>query len=614
VGSRYEAEVRALLDDLPSIRRATILDLLAGALEARRHLDVIGGGAAGMSTNQQPERTYTRRQVLAAGATGVVGAGALGVLAYLAEQHPGAPAASAAPASADVAATTGSSLAANASQAALVVPNVEATPSPATTQTAAGQRSVFRSRPDLTPPVITIVTAAAPSVAPGLIFYTPADGVAPDGPAIVDNAGELVWTRPDPGKVAAANFGVATYLGRPVLYWWEGTNNFGIGMGHLVIADTSYREIVRLKVGDGRSADLHEFQITPHGTALFFADAPVSVTDPSTGKVLPYPLMDIEIQEIDIATGRQLFSWHAAEHIGLDETYIAPPTAPDKAFDWVHGNSIDIDRDGNLIMSARNTCAIYKIDKASGKIMWRLGGRRSDFVMGDGTPFSWQHDARRQADGTLTLFDDGNTNSPVPAPGPSGSVAATPTPVLSPQPSDQPSQHPSRGIVLHLDETAMRATLVGEFSHPTALRATSQGNMQVLPNGNVFIGWGSTPWFTEFSPAGEVLLDATFPAAIQSYRDYRFLWRGTPTDEPAVASIPGSAGGATVYMSWNGATDVASWDVLTGDSPSSVATVLTAPKTGFETAVLLPVVQAYVAVQAKDASGNVLGTSAPTRV
>jgi hypothetical protein len=246
--------------------------------------------------------------------------------------------------------------------------------------------------------------------------------------------------------------------------------------------------------------------------------------------------------------------------------------------------------------------------------MWRLGGRRSDFVMGERTPFSWQHDARRQPDGTLTLFDDGNTNSPQPAPNPSGSVAATAAPVATPQPTGQPPQHPSRGIILKLDETVMAATLVGEFTHPKALLATSQGNMQVLPNGNVFIGWGSTPWFTEFSPHGDVLFDATFPAAVQSYRDYRFPWRGTPADEPAVATSGGSGGGVTVYMSWNGATDVASWDVLTGDSPSSVSAVLNAPKTGFETAVLLPVVKAYVAVQAKDASGTVIGSSTPTKV
>ena len=119
-----------------------------------------------MRANEPTERTYTRRQVLAAGAAGLAGVGALGVLAYLAEQKQGAPASSVAPAFSPGAATAGPSLAAIASQAA-VVPSAEATPSPATTQTAIGARSVFRSRPDLTPPVISIVTGAAPSVAPG---------------------------------------------------------------------------------------------------------------------------------------------------------------------------------------------------------------------------------------------------------------------------------------------------------------------------------------------------------------------------------------------------------------------------------------------------------------
>jgi hypothetical protein len=261
-------------------------------------------------------------------------------------------------------------------------------------------------------------------------------------------------------------------------------------------------------------------------------------------------------------------------------------------------------------MSARNTCAIYKIDKSTGAITWRLGGRKSDFAMGDGTPFSWQHDARRQADGTLTIFDDGNTNSVVPgAPG-AAAPSATPAPA-TPAPTAATVQHPSRGIILRLDETAKTATLVKAYPHPKPLLASSQGNMQVLPNGNVFVGWGSTPWFTEFGSDGSVLFDATFPAAIQSYRNFRFPWVGQPSDAPAVAVKAGTGGNAAVFASWNGATEVASWDVLTGDTAASLATIGSGPRTGFETSIPISGVKALVAVQAKDSSGKVLGTSAP---
>jgi hypothetical protein len=457
--------------------------------------------------------------------------------------------------------------------------------------------------------VINVITPAR-AVAPGLIFYTPADGVAPDGPAIVDNTGELVWLRPDKG-VAATDLGVATYHGRPALYWWEGANNQGVGTGNLVLADAGYREVARVAIGDGRTADLHEFLITPQGTAIFFADTGIPGFD-ATGKPLPYQLLDCEIQEVDIASGRLLWSWHSADHIAVDETYIAPPTQPGKIFDYAHANSIALDADGNLLLSARNTCTIYKIERSSGRILWRLGGGRSNFALGPGVAFSWQHDARRQRDGLLTLFDDGNTNSPQPT-APTAS-AATQTPEATPSPTGAPAQHPSRGIVLKLDDTAMTASLVGEFAHPSPLLATSQGNMQILPNGNVFIGWGSTPWFTEFDPTGKVVFDATFPAGKMSYRAYRFPWTGTPTEPPAVAVVKDASGKSTVYASWNGATDVSAWEAVTGDSPATLTAVASAPKAGFETAIPLPSAGRYVAVRARDAAGQVMGSSSAIAV
>ena len=214
--------------------------------------------------------------------------------------------------------------------------------------------------------------------------------------------------------------------------------------------------------------------------------------------------MDCAIQEIDLTTGVLLFEWHTADYIEVEESTVGAPTAPNAVYDYVHANSIDVDTDGTLLVSARNTSTIYKIDRQSGEIRWRLGGKRSDFAMGPGTTFNYQHDARRQADGTLTIFDDGA------GPG------------------------PSRAIVLRLDETAMTATLVREYAQPQGLFATSQGNMQILPNGDVFVGWGSLPHFSEFSGDGKLLINATFTAS-QSYRDYRFPWVGQPADAPAIA-------------------------------------------------------------------------------
>jgi hypothetical protein len=202
--------------------------------------------------------------------------------------------------------------------------------------------------------------------------------------------------------------------------------------------------------------------------------------------------------------------------------------------------------------------------------------------MGPGTRTAFQHDARRQKDGTITIFDNG----------------------AHPQVHDQ-----SRGIVVELDMNNMRATLLREYTSPERLLATSQGNMQMLPNTNVFIGWGSEPFFSEFSYEGKLLFNAYFRPEHVSYRAFRFPWKGYPQDDPALAAERGPNDKVTLYASWNGATEVASWEVLTGPNPYQLESAGSAPRKGFETAITLDTTEPYVGVRAKDSSGRVLGTA-----
>jgi Arylsulfotransferase (ASST) len=177
-----------------------------------------------------------------------------------------------------------------------------------------------------------------------------------------------------------------------------------------------------------------------------------------------------------------------------------------------------------------------------------------------------------------------------------------------------PTVHPqSRGILVALNTQADTETLVAEYEHPSALKAGSQGDVQSLPNGNLFIGWGAEPWFSEFSSSGQLLFDAHMPPGDQSYRAYRFPWTGTPAGAPAVAASAAGSGPVTVYASWNGATTVASWRVLAGPSTNKLAPVASGPRTGFESAIATPGPEAYVQVQALSASGAVLGTSAAVK-
>ncbi|HUK99154.1 MAG TPA: arylsulfotransferase family protein [Gaiellaceae bacterium] len=445
----------------------------------------------------------------------------------------------------------------------------------------------FHSRPDLTPPVVT-VAKAGPAAAPGDVFIAPKQDAIQKGPEILDDRGQPVWFKPVPAQ--ATDFRVQTYQGRPVLTWWQGPPEApvsGSGVGHGVIFSSSYRQIARVDASFGpNTADLHEFQLTPQGTALLTVYRIVpfdlsSVGGPAGGKAV-----DGLIEDVDVKTGRVLFTWHSLDHVGLSESYSPPPQAGEKdatkPYDYFHINSVDPEPGGRLLVSARNTHAVYEVDERTGAIVWRLGGKKSTFRMGAGTRFAWQHDARLQPDGTITIFDD----------------------EASPQVGKQ-----SRAIRLRLDMKAKTATLVSSFANGTL--AGSQGNMQVLPNGDTFVGWGAIPRVTEFSPAGGIVFDATFTKGDDSYRAYRFRWTGRPATRPAIAVAKGGGDNATVYASWNGATAVARWQALAGINADNLSAAgPSVARSGFETTLQVPTGAPYLAVEALDARGRVLARSA----
>jgi hypothetical protein len=167
----------------------------------------------------------------------------------------------------------------------------------------------------------------------------------------------------------------------------------------------------------------------------------------------------------------------------------------------------------------------------------------------------------------------------------------------------------SRAIVLKLDEEAMTAKLVHEYTHPNKVLSATQGNVQVLENGDVFVGWGSEPVLSEFSSDGELLFSASFPAESESYRAFRFPWSGKPEGDPAVAVEADPDDEVTLYASWNGATEVADWEVLAGPGPDRLEPAGSVPRKGFETAIKVTTAESYVGVLAKDTSGKVLGTA-----
>jgi len=434
----------------------------------------------------------------------------------------------------------------------------------------------FRSRPDLRPPAVVVDTADDRAAA-GMVFVAPKRGATQQGPMILDAAGDLVWFKPLAGDQQAFDFRAQEFRGEPVLTWWQGRMATYRGAGVGRILDAGYHPVATVRAANGYDLDAHELVLTPAGTALVMSYVIVPWDLSELGGRNDGLLETNVIQEIDVESGAVLFEWHTLGAIGLGESYRPAPKQRGKVHDPYHLNSIALDRDGNFVVSARHTNAVYKIDRRSGELLWRLGGKESTFEMRPGTTFKLQHDARPGPDGTITLFD--NVAEDLPARGRS-----------------------SRGVRIALDEERRTASLVEQFEHPDGLLSPTQGSMQPLEDAGAFIGWGGLqPYFSEFDAAGRTVFDAHFATeGVESYRAYRVPWTADPPRSPSVAA----GRGATVRVSWNGATAVASWRVRPTSGKPKVAA-----RTGFETTIKLGRRAGRVIVEALDASGAVLGRS-----
>lgn len=406
------------------------------------------------------------------------------------------------------------------------------------------------------------------------------------GPMILDGNGRLRWYKPMSANVGAYDFRTQTYAGRPVLTWWQGASLRGYGEGEGVIYDEQYRPVATVKAGNGLKMDLHEFHITPEGTALIIAYKVVrGDTRSRRGGRKNGLVHDNYVQEVDIATGKVLMQWDAGKDIAYTESYNTVPEDPTIPYDYMHLNAVNITADGNLIVSARATHAYYKLDRKTGKLLWRMGGRKSDFRMGKGSRTAFQHDVHALSATRYTAFDNN---------------------------ADKPRRGlESRGVILRVDEAKRTVDLERSFTHPTPILGASQGNMQTLPNGNEFVGWGgSRQNFTEFDAKGNVVFDAKFISSkVDTYRAYRADWTGRPVDQPLLTATRKGAN-TVVRMSWNGATEVASWRVLAGPTDTELTQVASFAWRDLETGATAKTTQPRLQVEAVDAAGTVLGRSA----
>ncbi len=456
----------------------------------------------------------------------------------------------------------------------------------------------FVSAPGLHPPKLQLrKNAGAAGLGGGYIFMAnffdinepPLTGQS--GPLILERDLQPVWFQPVPEKDVASNLAPQTYEGKPALSWWQGqvTNTGATETGEDVVVNQHYRKVASLKATGGWVLTLHEFLIDGED-AWVTANKNIAKDLSKWGGAYNGALVDSAVQEYNLRTGRLLHSWDALDHIPLSQSQATLPT---NGFPWdaYHVNSVQLIDSEHFLVSMRNTWAVYLVDVRTGQIEWTLGGRDSSFKLGQGASFKWQHDVRLQNPTTLSLFDDHCCQ-----------ITGGGTYVNA--------DAASRGLVLHIDQNARTATLAAQYGEHEGFETDYMGDAQPLPGGDVFVGWGSEPYFSEYTSTGKLLYEAKLPGSDLSYRATVEPWQGAPAGDPAGA-VRSSGGATTVYASWNGATEVASWRVLGGSSVSALTAVASAPRSGFETAIPVSGDHPTFEVQALDSRGRVIGASRP---
>ena len=381
------------------------------------------------------------------------------------------------------------------------------------------------------------------------------------GPMILDMAGNLVWSAPGQYGDDTANTKIQAFRGHDYLTFWAGEKLQESGLGSYYMLDSSYNVIHTVSaVGEGLEGDLHEFKITEDGSALITVYERTLVNLNNTKVEIPADrtIVDGILQEIDIATGDLLFEWRASDHLSNPALQKSSGgMVADGSFDYFHMNSIEKDSKGNYLVSLRHIHALVYVDGLTGEILWTLGkdvGDFEDLSEGEATAFQWQHDARwvSEEEGIISLFDNGIAHK-------------------------HRDAAYSQGLVLQLDFINWTVTLLQSYTSQSLINSPSQGNVQLLkqPDGpdHVFIGWGASAAFTEHDLNGDLLCETHFGASwlfyferVKSYRALKtFNWKATPAAWDPEARIKDE----NIYVSWNGATEVAYWSLQARAGPTN---------------------------------------------
>ncbi|KAL2406423.1 hypothetical protein ABEF93_006382 [Exophiala dermatitidis] len=485
-------------------------------------------------------------------------------------------------------------------------------------QSAAQEYQLFHSRPELVPPILQ-VDVLKEGATPGYIFVAP-HHIGRSGAAIYDNHGHLIWTSlSSMGGGNMHSFKVCRYKGKDHLCFFRGESWSTFYAGDVHIYSNELVPVATVKSQNGRPPiDMHECNLVDDGRSMIVDIYQVERYDLSQYGITEGEgwIRDGLFQKIDVETGELLFEWSALDHVNPSESYVPVGSTSGAAggngldaggaWDFLHLNAVDQTPEGDYIISCRHTQTIYKISGKDGHIIWRLGGKKSDFKLQSGVLFGYQHHVRwRWSNATteiITLFDNAYDGFHKSALRSSGKM-----------------------IKLEYDTTPPRASLMSVFYGPKDMDlAATQGSVQLLgehkdvTKANVFMGWGQQPYVTEHLPTGEIVFQAKINASgANIYRSYKFNFTSNPIDNPALYTyaLSASAPITMFYMSWNGATEVAQWRMYGRQSCDAEWTNLgTVNKTGFETSFNAPGHWSFGMVEALDKNGKSLRKSADNGV
>lgn len=469
----------------------------------------------------------------------------------------------------------------------------------------------FVTRPDIVAPQWDVKIYDEDALAPGYWFMTPYEtigeknpGGAWVGPHIYDQYGMLIWSGSYLfNDINIMDFKLSTVKGEKRLTMMYPVE----GLGY--IFDNHYDLVEKVPVGEtGKTLNMHEFHYIDDGKTLLllkrnstFATKEMSAKTGYNGECH----VTIEgFEEVDAETLETRFAWNTWDHVGLDEGSMdgGPPEGrcEGAAWDYIHTNALDKFTDGHYLLSGRHTDTIYKIDKDDGHIIWRAGGRKSDFDMGAAN-FSRQHHARfieqNGAQTVISVFDNAKGADRQP-----------------------PSSAFSRGMVIALNTDTMTAEVLKHYDHPHGRYAFRRGNFQILPNKNAFLCWSEQSLQTEHTEDGKTIMEARMlQQYVGTYRGFKYEFVGLPSRPPDVSPMVMGHGhvenstNTKLWVSWNGATEVRTWNVYkTTKNGIPEVHVASAKKDGFETAIEFDGYAAFVVVEGLNKDGKSLGRSEVT--